>query len=956
MMKKRTAAFNGRKLMCLLLAIVTVLAFAGCGSGGKEFEIISAIDMNSVTETEYGTMFTAVDEEGKSIRFEGIGIEVTDAGLVMKAGAMLVSLDYIGQIKSITPEAEGIERGAAEYGMQYGFAFADVPSVDGMMQLKVGLPEYLNVGFDSDVSGYNTGFVALRADWSNPESITVNKLTVVYNAKAPQVKASELDPESEVMQLLANGYLIDWNMEEAHLAAADPNAVSLKKIEDPNTISSDIVAGIDHGSIVKDGDTVFFSSVMSDGAVVRFEGFHIDIAENGITIYPDSKITSLDAIGKIYAYAPIVENYASYPQNTLEALDFGYGYTYSAAKTSVERAYEVHTWGISGLTADLANGENIIGTAVFEPNFVYILGYAYCENSIVLNNIKVYYDPAQKVTAIREVLLNTDMSGSYMEGDIYDPSREETADPYKTNLSFYLKLVPDTEEANPTAGYSIWSIPSAFYEVGAMRDANGNEVDKRDPMKAGYTLDIAVGDSNLKMDLPIVERYEGAATMNDLVPYAFPAAIGDMDTLVVPVAWADQTEMANDATLNNYKKGVGRVVDANGKVTDYSDMNDEKYSLSEYYDIASYGKLRITSFMTDWYYSDRNFADIWQSPPDDIYANEIMDWVRATYPDMDWSRYDKDANGYIDSMIILNAGVYESDEIYIMSYSGAIHYRHTYYGDHAGTPDAPRVNSYVTVGNSWMQDDYSTLIHEYAHILGIIDYYDVSYSGIDAVGKLDMQSANCGDWNCYSKLAVGWMEPTVVEGLASGESREYTIGSSALTNDVILIPAAGKGYEGPFSEYVMADLLTMDGVNEHGTEDFDLKGTDGVRISHVNAKMEKRTMTINSVTNPGASDEYTIGTVHCANNYNGSILGKYNIEVIQAGGDNTFTDFDNLDPILDKNDLFYAGDTFSAKDYDEFFYNGLMDDGSEFGYEVEVVSIGKDAQGEPSATIRVTAK
>ena len=51
----------------------------------------------------------------------------------------------------------------------------------------------------------------------------------------------------------------------------------------------------------------------------------------------------------------------------------------------------------------------------------------------------------------------------------------------------------------------------------------------------------------------------------------------------------------------------------------------------------------------------------------------------------------------------------------------------------------------------------------------------------------------------------------------------------------------------------------------------------------------------------------------------------------------------------------YAGDKFDVANYQEFFYEGLMDDGSVFGYTVEIVSIGKDADGNPAATIRVTA-
>ena len=101
---------------------------------------------------------------------------------------------------------------------------------------------------------------------------------------------------------------------------------------------------------------------------------------------------------------------------------------------------------------------------------------------------------------------------------------------------------------------------------------------------------------------------------------------------------------------------------------------------------------------------------------------------------------------------------------------------------------------------------------------------------------------------------------------------------------------------------------------------------------------------------------YDIGTIHFANDYKQDGKGGYNIEVIQSSGNNTFTDLSKVDPVLKADDLFYEGDTFTVEDYDEFFYNGLMDDGSVFGYTVQIVSIGNDANGIPTATIRITAQ
>ena len=52
----------------------------------------------------------------------------------------------------------------------------------------------------------------------------------------------------------------------------------------------------------------------------------------------------------------------------------------------------------------------------------------------------------------------------------------------------------------------------------------------------------------------------------------------------------------------------------------------------------------------------------------------------------------------------------------------------------------------------------------------------------------------------------------------------------------------------------------------------------------------------------------------------------------------------------------FSSIVFTVEKYSEFFYQGLMDDGSEFGYEIKVVSIDEDANGESKAVIRITRK
>ena len=177
---------------------------------------------------------------------------------------------------------------------------------------------------------------------------------------------------------------------------------------------------------------------------------------------------------------------------------------------------------------------------------------------------------------------------------------------------------------------------------------------------------------------------------------------------------------------------------------------------------------------------------------------------------------------------------------------------------------------------------------------------------------------------------------------------EVTIGSFANTGDAIVIPAAGTEHDGPFGEYIMVDLFTDDGVNQYDAAEFGIGDAVGVRMYHINAAMEKRVL-------KGADGiEYPIGTVRYTNVHNAD--GTYLIELLQAGGQNTFTNFDNLRTQLSKKDFFKAGDVFTAEKYSEFLTNGKMDDGSEFGYSVEVVSIDRDAAGEYNAVIRITCK
>lgn len=719
-----------------------------------------------------------------------------------------------------------------------------------------------------------------------------------------------------------------------------------------------VLSSMDPASFTDSGEGCTFTSHDAAGNPIRFYGEGISLVDGGLQFEMGGFLCSLDSVGAIEAYFPKVTA-VSDPETQL---DWGGGYTFSAEKTSVDSYRELLRLDGFGIYArDFMEYDDVSAIVEEElhPNFVYVhngSNQEYGGGTFVISELTVCYDGEKKATALASVDFDPYFYGYHLEGAPYDLAGEGNVDREKGILDFFLLVSPDNGKEYPYTGadtdyFPITCPDKGTFTVGALRDSAGNEVDKTTAlMESGMTLDITIGDTTVAVDIPTVPRFSGPKTLSELIPYANAEGLGEVSVLAVPVCWADETHRANDEALSLYRKNLGRVSAVDGTVKDYSDPNDTALSMSEYFDLASYGKHTINTVLTDWYMSGENFAENRDRAPDLQYGAEILTWVKETYPQLDWTQFDRDSDGYVDALVLINAGDVDPNEGYnIISMGGAIHYRELYNGANANTPQDPTVNTYVTINQSFLETDGArTLIHELGHNFGLIDYYDVYYTGINAVGGYDMQSDNFGDWNAYSKYAVGWLEPQVVTGLNSGESVEITIGASALTDDAIVIPAAeSRTYDGtPFNEYILVDLFTDKGAHQFDAANQGLTDVTGVRIYHVNAMMELHVEEANGTS-------YDIGTPHYVNAFDAE--GQYHVELIQQDGENTFTDIDKLNPLVTAEDFFYAGDSFRVEDYANFFPDGKMDEGIPFGYRIEVLSITDGANG-PEATIRVTAE
>ena len=868
-------------------------------------------------------------------------------------------LTACGGSVSITVDENGVAswepiRGAVEY--EYSIVDAEYVA-DGehrTTETSVQLPEGMSLHMRPIMKNGKAGTWSISDYYGTPQT----------HARPEEPDITEEDPvqvpEEDHAEVPEENTVPEDNFAPEEIGAYKENQIERFFTTTKDQMSDyEVIANIRHDTVQTQADgSVTFEADGPHGTPIRFVGIGVTVGDGTLTFAPGGRIVSLDSIGRIC----YVDWNACEVGDSENAMAFMGAYTFSDA-TSVSGADELYFARGAGVYVGDGAAMDFMSVMWQQGNMFAYAASNYNRDAFTLDSLTIGYDTATFCTPIKEIFLVTDNYGTYFEGELYDPGKEVfdfEAQIYAFHLAIRPELLDIEEGADVDlilggmdyARSVVDDLPtnSGKFTIGDLLDAEGNAVDKQNAsVEVGSSLEIGIQGRTYRLTLPVAQRKAGLSTVADIDPFPIPNLTGELNALVIPIAWRDQPENATDTQLDVFRGHLGRTADLGGTATDYSG-ND--YTLSRYFDLASYGKLSITSYMTDWYPAPYDFAEMRnQAANDTAFIREVTDWLYSTYPNTDWTAFDRDQDGCFDAVFLLNAGT-DDDDMYMMtSWEGGLF---TYPGldpSRVGTPERPAINGVSAIHMGLMTGDGNVVVHEFGHALGLIDYYDVTYSGIDAVGSYDMQSANMGDWNAYSKYTVGWLEPTVVKDLAKGESVEITIGSMTKTGDAIAIPAAGQPHDGPFGEYILVDLYTDEGLYEPYGKNYGLDGVAGVRIYHVNAEMIETEDYSSAETEPYYKERTTVITQSAVNAYNAG--GKYHIELLQNGGRNTFT-AGNARTQVNAGDLFYAGDSFAAEDYASFLRDGKMDNNVPFGYEIEIVSIEKDANGEYRATIRIT--
>lgn len=171
-------------------------------------------------------------------------------------------------------------------------------------------------------------------------------------------------------------------------------------------------------------------------------------------------------------------------------------------------------------------------------------------------------------------------------------------------------------------------------------------------------------------------------------------------------------------------------------------------SMTDYYLENSYGQVYIKGDIFGWYRMPQLYS--WYIGDDDgltrgcILAGDAVD-LAAADPEVDFSRYDNNNDGYCDGVIIIHPGRGAEEQ-------GA-------YGiwSHKSNICPPRIYNDDTISAYTMNPEelgsalssIGVFCHEYGHILGLPDLYDVNNSLRSGLGKWSLMAS--GNWNMDGK-------------------------------------------------------------------------------------------------------------------------------------------------------------------------------------------------------------
>lgn len=436
---------------------------------------------------------------------------------------------------------------------------------------------------------------------------------------------------------------------------------------------------------------------------------------------------------------------------------------------------------------------------------------------------------------------------------------------------------------------------------------------------------------------------------------------GEINALIIPVNFLDSDTSNNEKQLDYIKAAC------------FGDNSCNEFeSLASFYHKSSYGQLEINGYISDFYnfpLTSQQLVDAYTSSvgASRRVAISAVDWFFNTHTDLDYSKFDVDNDGYIDTLYILYNHPYNED---VNKDNGIFwaYVDHSYRGERADENIANNhekaISSYAWISLSFLGEkvkpDARTILHESGHLYGLDDYYNASATGIyQPTGFADMMDANLGDHTGFSKMLLNWVTPYVVldEGI-------ITINDFAKYGDLILVPSSRGWNNTPYDEYLLLELYSPTGLNKHdaGTtyiyqsqgkeKKFSFLSQTGLKVYHVDARLgyfyfKNASSLITSFDDPNylsKIEDYKKSNTrpYCIDFINSNDIPRGRedetdtlLHLLEKNGENTFKNGN----ASSNSTLFKKGDDFGLETFSNFQFNS----GGSPLFDFEIVELDKNS-------------